>query len=178
VMVSRPRSKPVPPSTPPPPPHPPGPGDAPLPPTTTERGPDETTSRAATNDDDAETVPPKWEEIVPGVHRGRPNGQGEVTLLRVRCPQCEKVLTPAEVDEHECIPVGQKIHPHAAPGNLGALLPKRKPRTDDQKAAEAELARLEREKADRGPVELPPDLAKYDAEIRARAARNGAKEDA
>jgi hypothetical protein len=64
-----------------------------------ERGPDEAPPRAAPE----QTTPrPKWEEVAPGQHRGQPNGQGEVTLLKVRCPRCERSLPVAEVDDHLC----------------------------------------------------------------------------
>lgn len=45
---------------------------------------------------------PKWEEIAPGQYRGSPNGAGEVSLLKARCPRCERTLPVAEIDGHDC----------------------------------------------------------------------------
>jgi hypothetical protein len=46
--------------------------------------------------------PPKWEEVAPGHYRGTPNGSGEVTLLKVRCPRCERSMLVADVEDHDC----------------------------------------------------------------------------
>ena len=50
----------------------------------------------------AHSIPPTWEEVAPGQHRGSPNGQGEVALLTARCPRCERSMPVAEVENHDC----------------------------------------------------------------------------
>jgi hypothetical protein len=50
----------------------------------------------------AEPPPPTWEEVAPGQFQGTPDGQGEVTLLKVRCPRCERSMFVDEFDEHPC----------------------------------------------------------------------------
>ena len=68
----------------------------------------------AENSDDVKfdaSPPPRWEEIAPGQHLGTPNGQGEVTLLKVRCSRCERAMLIAEVEDHDCQLVpGEPIH--------------------------------------------------------------------
>lgn len=54
--------------------------------------------------------PPKWTEVAPGQHQGNPNGLGEVSLLTVRCPRCERSMPVAEVEEHDCqLVVGEPV---------------------------------------------------------------------
>lgn len=49
-----------------------------------------------------ESPPPRWEEVAPGQHRGNPNGVGDISLLTVRCPRCERSMPVAEVENHAC----------------------------------------------------------------------------
>lgn len=89
------------------------------------------------------SAPPKWEEVAPGQHLGRPNGHGEVTLLKVRCPRCEQSMQVAEFDGHVCELVpGEPVQPATAkrPGNLGRHL--RRPRAMPPPEVEQELARM------------------------------------
>jgi hypothetical protein len=92
-----------------------------------------------------ETTPPKWEEVAPGQHRGSPNGQGEVTLFKVRCPRCERSMQVVEYDEHVCELVpGEPVQPSSRPGNLAGFLPRRRSRRPSARdaAAEEQLQRM------------------------------------
>jgi len=75
------------------------------------------------------------------------------------CPICRRVFI-GSYSEHQCAPVNRP------PQHLGSLLPRRKLSKADRAAAEAELAEMERAKAEHGPVSLPPDLAQLDAKLR------------
>jgi hypothetical protein len=88
------------------------------------------------------SAPPRWEEIAPGQHLGTPNGQGEVTLLKVRCPRCERSMEVVEFDDHVCELVpGQPVQPGPKrPGNLGGLLRHSRGMTPPE--VQEELARM------------------------------------
>jgi hypothetical protein len=93
----------------------------------------------------SQAPPPKWEEVAPGQHRGSPNGQGEVTLLKVRCPRCERSMEVAEFDEHVCELVpGDPVHAANRPGNLAGFLPRRRrhPKSAQDAAAEEQLQHM------------------------------------
>lgn len=111
------------------------PPDAPDAPDTDAQGAPPTASAPS----QPETTPPKWEEVAPGQHRGSPNGQGEVTLLKVRCPRCERSMLVDEFDEHVCELVpGDPVQTGNRPGNLAGFLPRRRSRRHSPEAAAAE----------------------------------------
>jgi hypothetical protein len=93
----------------------------------------------------SQAPPPQWEEIAPGQHRGTPNGEGEVTLLKVRCSRCERSMPIAEWEEHVCELVpGDPVQPLSRPGNLAGFLPRRRGRRQSAQdaAAEEQLQRM------------------------------------
>jgi hypothetical protein len=74
-----------------------------------------------------------------------PNGQGEVTLLKARCPRCERSLPLDQLEGHELeceLVPGVPVHPGPVrPGNLGGFLPKRRRTTIPPEVA-AELEHM------------------------------------
>jgi hypothetical protein len=110
-----------------------------------------------------ETTPPKWEEVAPGQHRGSPNGQGEVTLFKVRCPRCERSMQVVEFDEHVCELVpGDPVQPSSRPGNVAGFLPRRRSRRPSARDAAAE-EQLQRMASDRPtPEQIAAEAARLE----------------
>lgn len=95
----------------------------------------------------AQRIPPKWEEVAPGQHRGSPNGHGEVALLTARCPRCERSMPVADVENHDCQLVpGEPVQ--APPKRRGGRGLHRVFEDSDSVPPEvrAELERMERER--------------------------------
>jgi hypothetical protein len=96
----------------------------------------------------APNIPPQWEEIAPGQHRGTPNGQGEVSLLTARCPRCERSMPVAEVENHDCqLVVGEPVQTPPARRRGGRGLHRVFEASDTvPPEVRAELERMERER--------------------------------
>lgn len=131
------------------------------------RAPDEAPPRRADEETYGDAVPPKWQELVPGVYRGRPGGQGEVSLLKVRCPICERSMPRDEIDDHVCVPVGEPIRPGVRAGNLANFLPRRPKRGAVPPEVQAELAAMA--DARRGAPTVDPKLLREHEAYLARA---------
>lgn len=136
-----------------------------------------------------EEIPPRWTEIKPGIHRGQPGGKGEVSLMRIhdvdeqeyraRCDRCYELIPLSQAAQHEA-----ECEPRPIPGaepllaakgyrprKLNSILGSPNTVSDsDRIAAEAALEEMQRAKAERGTVILPPDLEALDADFRRRDA--------
>jgi hypothetical protein len=85
----------------------PSPPDAP---TADAQGAPPTASAGADVVAQSQPPPPRWKEVAPGLHRGTPNGVGEVSLLTARCPRCERSMPVAEIEDHPCeLVVGEPV---------------------------------------------------------------------
>lgn len=138
------------------------------------RAPDEAPPRRAADEEPAGGVPPAWEEIWPGQFLGTPQGSGEVTLLKARCPLCEQAVSPAELaeGEHHCqaVIIGPSVHPGPAhPGNLGSFLPRRRRGQAVPPEVEAELAAIAAARESTGPPAVDEDLLREHERFLARA---------
>ena len=129
-----------------------------------ERAPDEAPPRRAQNEEPDVGVPPRWEELVPGVFHGLQDGSGEVVLLKARCPRCDQgfpiaELRDGELPEHPCELARRPIDSRPrSPGNLGDHLRRRRHREPVPSDVHTELAVLAEERARAGPNQVPAEL--------------------
>jgi hypothetical protein len=125
------------------------------------QGPSGTAS--APSQPQAPSPPPKWEEVAPGQHRGLPNGQGEVTLLKVRCPRCERSMLIDEFDEHPCeLVLSEPIQP--PPKRRRGFQRLFEPSESVPPEVRAELERMERERPT--PEQIAAEVARIGQQSR------------
>lgn len=117
----------------------------------------------------AEPPPPKWEEIAPGQFKGTPNGVGEVALLKVRCPRCERSMPVDEVEGHDCelvpgTPVEVPLRRARARGGLQRLFSDAEPIPAE---VQAELQRMQTERP--SPEQIAAEVARLGQSPRSSA---------